>query len=55
MISKERLDEFKKIFKEQFGRDISDEKAREVGQGIVNYFDLLGKIYHRIKTEKKDK
>ena len=55
MISKEKLDEFKEIYKEQTGKDISDEDAQEVGQGLVNYFDLLGKIHHRIKTNEKEK
>lgn len=48
MLSDKALKEFKKIWKEQFGEDISDEKAAKEG---INLLTLLNAIYRPIKKE----
>ena len=48
MLSKKSLEEFKKIWREQFGEDISDEKATEQGIKLLTLFKA---IYRPIKKE----
>lgn len=48
MLSDKALQEFKKIWKEEFGEDISDEKAAEEGINLLTMFDA---IYRPIKKE----
>lgn len=48
MLSDKALQEFKKIWKEEFGEDISDEKAAEEG---INILTMFGAIYRPIKKE----
>ena len=48
MLSGKALEEFKKIWREQFGEDISDEKAAEEGINLLTMFDA---IYRPIKKE----
>ena len=51
MLSDKALKEFKKIWKEEFGEDISDEKAAEQGINLLTMFDA---IYRPIKKEWAD-
>ncbi|MDD2785995.1 MAG: hypothetical protein PHS79_03825 [Patescibacteria group bacterium] len=51
MISNEALQEFKKIWREQFGEDITDAKALEEG---INLLTLFNAIYRPIKKEWAD-
>ena len=48
MLTKEAVEEFKKIWREEFGEDISDEKAAEEGINLLTMFDA---IYRPIKKE----
>ena len=48
MISKEALEEFKRIWKKQFNEDISDEKALKSGTKLLI---LMNAIYCPIKKE----
>lgn len=48
MLSKKAADEFKVIWREQFGEDISDEKATEEG---INLLTMFNAIYRPIKKE----
>jgi len=48
MLSKKALEDLKKIWREQFGEDISDEKATEEGINLLTMFDA---IYRPIKKE----
>lgn len=48
MISKKALDEFKKIWKEQFNEEISDEKATEEA---INLLTLMNAVYRPIKKD----
>mgnify|MGYP001580821903 CR=1 FL=1 len=46
MISEKALKEFKQIWKEDFGEEISDEKATELGINLLTLFDH---IYRPVK------
>ncbi len=48
MISQQALKEFKEIWKEEHGDDISDEFALEKA---VNLLTLMDAIYHPVKKE----
>ena len=52
MLSETALQDFKKIWKEECGVDISDEKATELAINLLTYFD---KIYLPIRKEWLDK
>ncbi len=41
MISKEALEEFKKIYKDKFKEDISDDEALEMAQRVLTFFSLI--------------
>jgi len=40
-ISKEELEEFKKIYKEELGEELSDEEAREIAQSLLGFTALV--------------
>lgn len=40
-ISKERLEELRKIFKEDFNTDLTDQELHEASFNLVGYFDTL--------------
>jgi len=44
MVSQNLINELKQIFKKDYKKDLSDKDAREAGENLVNYFDLLIKI-----------
>lgn len=48
MISKETLDEFKKIYKEEYGKGISNEKAMSLG---TNLLTMMNVVYRPIEKE----
>ena len=48
MVSKEALKEFKTIWKEDFGKEISDEHAMEEATNLLTLFDA---VYRPIKIE----
>ncbi len=48
MISQQALKEFKEIWKEEYGNDISDEFALEKA---VDLLTLMDAIYHPVKKE----
>ena len=41
MLDKEMVEEYQKIMKEQYGEEISFEEAREQGENLVRFFELL--------------
>jgi len=51
MISKETSEEFKKIIKEESGKELTDNEALEASNNLVGFFDLLLKIDHRNKEK----
>ena len=48
MLSETALQDFKRIYKEEYGKDISDKEALELG---VNLLTLFNHIYKPIKKE----
>ena len=48
MLSQKALEEFKKIWREEKGEDISDEKAAEEA---INLLTLMDAVYKPIKKE----
>ena len=52
MLSDSALQNFKKIYKEQYGQEISDAEALELGANLLN---LYNHIYRPIKKEWLDK
>jgi len=51
-LSKEAIEEFKEIYKREFGKTISDEKAQELGQNLISLFKI---IYRPIPVDKESK
>lgn len=50
MVSQQLLEELKLIISEEYGQDLDIATVAEIGNGMVNYFDLLAKIYHEDKS-----
>jgi len=48
MISETALQEFKKLYVEEFGEEISDEQAMELGTSLLTLFDH---IYRPVKKD----
>ena len=46
-LSKERILEFQKIFKEEYGKKLSFAEAHEAAHNLIGFFDLLLKIDRR--------
>jgi len=40
-LSKQAIEEFKKIYREEFGKEISDEEAQEMGEGLLSLFKII--------------
>ncbi|MGQ9777902.1 MAG: hypothetical protein ACUVQ9_11910 [Thermodesulfobacteriota bacterium] len=51
-LNKEAIEEFKEIYKREFGKTISDEKAQELGQNLISLFKI---IYRPIPVAKESK
>ena len=51
--SKKLILELKRIFKEEYGKDLSFAEASEAASNLVGFFDLLLKIDARNKKRKK--
>jgi len=52
MISKEKLKEFKKIYKKRFGKNLSDQVALEKATKLLN---LVKAVYRPMAKEEYDK
>lgn len=55
MLSKETIDEFKKIFEEEYGVKWTDQEASEATHNLVGFFRLLWEIDQRSKREENIK
>ena len=53
-LSKGSIEEFKKIWKKEFGEEISDQKACEEGTRLINFFKLLYKINSKEELNKEN-
>ena len=40
-LSREAIEEFKGIYQEEFGRDISDDEASEIGCWLLDFLKIL--------------
>lgn len=47
MLSDKSVQEFKEIFKKEYGQDLTDTEAREQGERLLKYFEILIKIDRR--------
>lgn len=54
MISDDTYKKFQEAVKKEQGKDLTDKEAKEILNGLVGYFDLLMKIYHRDQMAKKE-
>lgn len=50
-LSKEAIEDYKKAFKEEFGEDLSDVEAMELGSDLLRLFQI---IYRPIPLDKKE-
>jgi hypothetical protein len=48
MLSEKAMQEFKKLYLEEYGEEISDERATELGINLLTIFD---KVYRPVKKE----
>ena len=44
MLSKQAIEEYQKIFKEEFGQEITIAEAEEQGTRLLKFFEILIKI-----------
>ena len=59
MISKEALEEFKKIYKKKFGEDISDKDALDTATNLLNlykavYLPLTKTNYDKLQKRREE-
>lgn len=47
MLSEATIKELKQIIEEDYDRKITQAEASDIAHTLVDYFDLLAKIYHR--------
>ena len=52
MLSEKALQEFKQLYLEEYGEEISDERATELG---INLLTMFQNIYRPVKKEWSDK
>jgi flagellin-specific chaperone FliS len=50
-LSKEAIKEFKRIYSQEFGEELPDEKARELAENLLSLFKI---IYRPIPQKEKD-
>lgn len=55
MLSPQAVEEYRKIFKKEFGEDISYEEAELQGTRLVKLFQIFLQIDHRVKNQKETK
>lgn len=51
-LSDKAIQEYKDIFKKEFGQDLTDAEAREQGERLLKFFEILIKIDRRTKNDK---
>jgi hypothetical protein len=53
-LSPETVQDFKKMFKEEYGVEYSDAEAWEAAHNLVGFFDLLLKVDRRIQARSSE-
>jgi len=51
-LSKEAIEEYKKIFKEEYSKELPYEEVYEAAHNLVGFFDLLLKIDMRANPQR---
>jgi hypothetical protein len=52
-LSKQAIDEFKAIYKEEFGENIDDKKAYELAVDLLNLFKIIYRPIPKHDTDEK--
>jgi len=52
-LSKERIEEFKEIYKKEFGKDLSDQEAYEAAHNLAGFAELLFDLWVKDQARKK--
>ena len=53
-IEKEALDNFRSLYREEFGEDLSEDEAQEMASNLINLYELLMQPLPR-EMEEQDK
>ena len=48
MVNKNRLEQLRVIVREEYGEELDDKQLFLFANGLVRYFDLITKLYHRL-------
>ena len=51
MLTKQAIDEYKKIYKEEFNREISDEEASKQANDLINLFAILVQSSNIVRSD----
>jgi len=51
MLSKQAIEEYQKIMKEEFGQEINTTEAEEQGTRLLKFFEILIKVDQRNKIK----
>lgn len=52
-LSKEAIEEFKQIYKEEFGEEISDQETQEQGSRLIALFKTLWQIEYKYRLRQE--
>ena len=50
-LSNKAIQEYKDIFKKEFGQNLTDAEAREQGERLIKFFEILIKVDQRNKQK----
>ncbi len=53
MLPDKAIKEYKEIFKDEFGQDLTDSEAQEQGERLLRFFKTLIEIDRRVKNRDK--
>ncbi len=53
-LSQEAIEEFKRIYTEEVGEDISDEETRELGENLISLFKIIYRPLPRAKKKNQE-
>ncbi len=53
-LSKKAIEEFKKIYSQEFEEEISDEKAKELGENLINLFKIIYRPISKSREEDRE-
>lgn len=52
-LSRETIEEFRQIYKEEFGEEISDREAHELGSNLISLYKTLWQIECKYRLRQK--